>query len=106
MVESSLRASLAPAEEAQKADDEPNMRSRRVAWTGDTRAAGSANFDTLPSHASRAESARGERAAGTVQFHITGPGGGDWYAVAGEEGIARREGRAENPEATVSVAAE
>lgn len=46
------------------------------------------------------------RASGTVQFHIAGPGGGDWYAVAGEEGITRCEGRAENPEATVSVAAE
>ena len=40
-----------------------------------------------------------------VQFHLTGPGGHDWYLVAEKGEGERHEGTVDNPDVTVSVAA-
>jgi aminoglycoside phosphotransferase (APT) family kinase protein/putative sterol carrier protein len=56
--------------------------------------------------ASKTETIGKEALSGTVQLHLTGPGGGDWYIVASRGQAIRREGRAENPDATVTVMAE
>ena len=37
----------------------------------------------------------------TIQFHIIGPGGGDWYVVAEKGKGSRHDGLAENPNATL-----
>jgi putative sterol carrier protein len=48
---------------------------------------------------------RVEEVTVTVQFHLTGPGGCDWYAVC-QEGVAtRHEGVVENPDCTLTVSA-
>ena len=41
----------------------------------------------------------------TVQFHLTGPGGCDWYAVCEKGAATRHEGKAENPNCTLTVSA-
>ena len=40
-----------------------------------------------------------------VQFHLTGPGGHDWYLVSDKGKATRHEGTAENPDVTVTVSA-
>ncbi len=40
-----------------------------------------------------------------VQFHLTGPGGHDWYLVAEKGEGERHEGTVDNPDVTVNVAA-
>ncbi len=47
-----------------------------------------------------------EALSGTVQLHLTGAGGGDWYIVARRGQATRHQGGAENPDATVTVSAE
>lgn len=42
----------------------------------------------------------------TVQLHLTGPGGSDWYLVADHGKGTRYEGTADNPDVTVTVSAE
>ena len=42
----------------------------------------------------------------TVQFHLTGPGGRDWYLVCDKGKASRREGIIENPNCTMTVSAE
>lgn len=42
----------------------------------------------------------------TVQFHLTGPGGSDWYLVSDKGKASRHEGTAENPNVTVTISAE
>jgi aminoglycoside phosphotransferase (APT) family kinase protein/putative sterol carrier protein len=49
---------------------------------------------------------RNEEVSGTVQVHLTGPGGGDWYIVAEKGQVTRHEGRAPEPDATLIVPAE
>jgi len=39
----------------------------------------------------------------TVQFHITGPEGEEWYLVVDKGEAVRHEGRADNPDVTVTV---
>jgi len=41
----------------------------------------------------------------TVQFHLTGPGGCDWYAVCEKGAATRHDGKAENPNCTLTVSA-
>ncbi len=41
----------------------------------------------------------------TVQFHLTGPGGCDWYAVCEKGAATRHDGQAENPNCTLTVSA-
>ncbi|MDM8001042.1 MAG: phosphotransferase [Dehalococcoidia bacterium] len=41
----------------------------------------------------------------TVQFHLTGEGGCDWYAVCEKGRATRHEGTAENPNCTLTVSA-
>ena len=41
-----------------------------------------------------------------VQFHLTGPGGSDWYLVSDKGKGTRYEGTVENPEATLTAAAD
>ena len=41
----------------------------------------------------------------TVQFHLTGEGGCDWYAVCKEGRATRREGTVENPNCTLTASA-
>ena len=48
---------------------------------------------------------RMEELCATVQFHLTGPGGGDWYVVADHGAVSRHAGQADNPDATVTIAA-
>lgn len=42
----------------------------------------------------------------TVQLHLTGPGGRDWYLVADHGKGTRYEGTTDNPDVTVTVSAE
>jgi aminoglycoside phosphotransferase (APT) family kinase protein/putative sterol carrier protein len=42
----------------------------------------------------------------TVQFHLTGPGGSDWYLVCDKGKAARFEGSVENPNCGLTVSAE
>ena len=42
----------------------------------------------------------------TVQFHLTGPGGGDWYAVCEKGAATRYEGTAQNANCTLTVSAQ
>jgi putative sterol carrier protein len=56
--------------------------------------------------ASKTEIIGKEALSGTVQLHLTGPDGRDWYVVADRGRATRHEGRAENPDATVTVLAE
>jgi len=60
----------------------------------------------LPAPAARSTAARSLAVAGTVQLHLTGPGGGDWYVVADDGRVTRHDGRAERPDATVTIAVE
>jgi aminoglycoside phosphotransferase (APT) family kinase protein len=41
----------------------------------------------------------------TAQFHLTGPGGGDWYVLCDKGKASRHEGLAENPNVTLSASA-
>lgn len=41
-----------------------------------------------------------------VQFHLTGPGGSDWYVVSDKGKGTRHEGTVENPDATLTASAE
>jgi aminoglycoside phosphotransferase (APT) family kinase protein/putative sterol carrier protein len=47
-----------------------------------------------------------EEVSVTVQFRLTGPGGGDWYLVCDKGTATRFEGCAENPNCTMIVSAE
>ncbi|MBA7469284.1 hypothetical protein ES707_04551 [subsurface metagenome] len=51
------------------------------------------------------ETTRIEDVTVSVQFHLTGPGGGDWYLVSDRGKGTRYEGTAENPDATLTVSA-
>jgi len=42
----------------------------------------------------------------TVQFHLTGPGGSDWYIVSDKGKGSRHEGTVENPNVTMTISAE
>ena len=42
----------------------------------------------------------------TVQFHLTGPGGSDWYLVSDKGKASRHEGTVENPNVTMTISAE
>ena len=58
-----------------------------------------------PPGASRLGVLREEDISGTVQVHLTGRGGGDWYVVAHQGRASRREGTVDSPDATVTIAA-
>jgi len=58
-----------------------------------------------PGEAKR-ETTRIEDVTVSVQFHLTGPGGSDWYLVSDRGKGTRSEGTAENPDATLTVSAE
>lgn len=47
-----------------------------------------------------------EEIVGKVQFHLTGPGGGDWYLVSDHGRVSRQEGVIADPDATVTCPAE
>ena len=61
----------------------------------------------LPSPgATTRQTTRVEEMVATVQFHLTGPGGCDWYAVC-QKGVAtRHDGIAMDPDCTLTVSAE
>lgn len=48
----------------------------------------------------------GEDVSGTIQLHLSGPGGGDWTVESRGGTISRRAGAAADPDATVTVGAE
>ena len=52
------------------------------------------------------ETTRIEEVTVAVQFHLTGPGGSDWYLVSDRGKGTRHEGTVENPNATLTVSAE
>jgi len=47
-----------------------------------------------------------EEVTATVQFHLTGSGGGDWYVVCDRGQGTRHEGTVQNPDCILTVAAE
>jgi aminoglycoside phosphotransferase (APT) family kinase protein/putative sterol carrier protein len=47
-----------------------------------------------------------EDVSGTIQLHLTGPGGGDWTVASRGGTISRRAGAAADPDATVTIRAE
>jgi len=49
---------------------------------------------------------RVEEVTVTVQLHLTGPGGGDWYAVCDRGKATRHQGTVKEPNCTLTVAAE
>ncbi len=51
------------------------------------------------------QTVRVEEVTVTVQFHLTGEGGGDWYAVCEKGAAVRHEGVAPNPSCTLTVSA-
>jgi len=52
------------------------------------------------------ETVRVEEVTVTVQFHLTGPGGSDWYAVCEKGAAVRYEGTAQNPQCSLTVSAD
>ncbi len=42
----------------------------------------------------------------TIQFHLTGDGGGQWYIVVKDETLQVNEGTAEHPTTTLTMAAQ
>ncbi len=42
----------------------------------------------------------------TAQFHLTGPGGRDWYLVSDKGEVTAHDGTVENPNVTLTVSAE
>jgi putative sterol carrier protein len=42
----------------------------------------------------------------TVQLHLTGPGGSDWYVISDKGKGTRHEGTAQNPNSTCTASAE
>ncbi|MBA7595453.1 hypothetical protein ES703_02416 [subsurface metagenome] len=58
-----------------------------------------------PGEAKR-ETTRIEDVTVSVQFHLTGPGGGDWYLVSDRGKGTRHEGAVEDPDATLTVSAD
>lgn len=54
----------------------------------------------------RRETTRIEDVTVSVQFHLTGPGGSDWYLVSDRGKGTRYEGVVENPDASLTVSAE
>jgi aminoglycoside phosphotransferase (APT) family kinase protein/putative sterol carrier protein len=56
--------------------------------------------------APKREMTRIEEVTVTVQFHLTGPGGSDWYLVSDRGKGTRHKGTVENPNATLTVSAE
>jgi len=60
----------------------------------------------LPAAVTPQAGARSPAIAGTVQLQLTGSGGGDWYVVVDDGRVTRHDGRAERPDATVTIAAE
>ena len=60
----------------------------------------------LPAPGEKKEVIRVEDVKATIQFHLTGPGGRDWYLVSDHGDISTHEGNAENPEITLTVAAQ
>lgn len=48
----------------------------------------------------------GADVSGTIQLHLTGPGGGDWTVVSKGGAISRHAGAAADPDATVTIRAE
>jgi aminoglycoside phosphotransferase (APT) family kinase protein len=63
-------------------------------------------LDLPPPSAWRPEGRAGQEASGTVQLHVNGPGGGDWYFVWEGGRVTRHAGVAEGAGATVRVRAE
>lgn len=61
-------------------------------------------LDLPPPAASRRSPVSGT-ASGTLQLHLTGPGGGDWYVVARNAHVTRHEGRAQHPDAVLTISA-
>jgi putative sterol carrier protein len=51
------------------------------------------------------QTTRVEEVTVTVQFHLTGDGGCDWYAVCEKGTATRHEGVVENPNCTLTVSA-
>ncbi len=51
------------------------------------------------------QTVRVEEVTVTVQFHLTGEGGGDWYAVCEKGAAIRHEGVAANPNCTLTASA-
>jgi aminoglycoside phosphotransferase (APT) family kinase protein/putative sterol carrier protein len=56
--------------------------------------------------ASKKKAAKNEALSGTVQFHITGPGGEEWFIVVDKGEAVRHEGSADNPDVRITVTAE
>ena len=52
------------------------------------------------------QTTRLEEVTVTVQFHLTGPGGGDWYVVSERGEATRHEGIVPDPDCTLTVSAE
>jgi aminoglycoside phosphotransferase (APT) family kinase protein/putative sterol carrier protein len=52
------------------------------------------------------ELTRVEDVTATVQFHLTGPGGSDWYLLSEKGKGTRHEGNVDNPDCTLTVSAE
>ena len=52
------------------------------------------------------ETTRIEDVTVSIQFHLTGPGGSDWYLVSDRGKGTRYEGTVENPDATLTVSAD
>ena len=63
-------------------------------------------LDLPPPGGPKREVTRIEEVTVAVQFHLTGPGGSDWYLVSDKGKGTRYEGTVENPEATLTAAAE
>ena len=59
-----------------------------------------------PPGAPRRETTRIEDVTVTVQFHLTGPGGGDWYLLSDKGKGSRHEGTVANPNATLTASAQ
>jgi len=54
----------------------------------------------------RRQLTRIEEVTVTVQYHLTGPGGGDWYVLCDKGKASRHEGNVESPNVTLTVSAE
>jgi len=62
-------------------------------------------LDLPASGAPARQTTRVEEVTVSVQFHLTGPGGSDWYAVCRKGTATRHEGTVEDPNCTLTVSA-
>jgi aminoglycoside phosphotransferase (APT) family kinase protein/putative sterol carrier protein len=69
------------------------------------RLAGLLNLEP-PGERKKRETTRIEDITVTAQFHLTGPGGGDWYVLCDKGKATRHEGTAETPNVTMAASAQ